>query len=30
VAKTFPLSSAAYAHAFLQDRGNIGKVVLTV
>jgi NADPH:quinone reductase-like Zn-dependent oxidoreductase len=30
VAKAFPLVHAADAHAFLQDRGNIGKVVLTV
>jgi NADPH:quinone reductase-like Zn-dependent oxidoreductase len=30
VAKAFPLSRAADAHVFLQDRGNVGKVVLTV
>ena len=30
VSKTFPLARAADAHAFLQDRGNVGKVVLTV
>jgi len=30
VAKAFPLARAADAHAFLQDRGNVGKVVLTV
>jgi len=30
VAKAFPLAHAAEAHAFLQDRENIGKVVLTV
>jgi synaptic vesicle membrane protein VAT-1 len=30
VAKTFPLGRAADAHKFLQDRANIGKVVLTV
>ena len=30
VAKTFPLSRAADAHAFVQDRANVGKVVLTV
>ena len=30
VSKTFPLIRAADAHAFLQDRGNVGKVVLTV
>jgi NADPH:quinone reductase-like Zn-dependent oxidoreductase len=29
VAKAFPLAQAGEAHAFLQDRGNIGKVVLT-
>jgi NADPH:quinone reductase-like Zn-dependent oxidoreductase len=29
VAKTFPLARAADAHVFLQDRANIGKVVLT-
>jgi NADPH:quinone reductase-like Zn-dependent oxidoreductase len=30
VAKTFPLARAADAHVFLQDRANVGKVVLTV
>jgi len=30
VAKAFPLSRAADAHVFLQDRENVGKVVLTV
>jgi NADPH:quinone reductase-like Zn-dependent oxidoreductase len=30
VSKTFPLARAADAHKFLQDRANIGKVVLTV
>jgi synaptic vesicle membrane protein VAT-1 len=30
VAKAFPLARAGDAHAFLQDRGNLGKVVLTV
>jgi synaptic vesicle membrane protein VAT-1 len=30
VAKTFPLARAADAHKFLQDRANVGKVVLTV
>jgi len=30
VAKAFPLARAAEAHAFLQDRENVGKVVLTV
>lgn len=29
VARTFPLERAADAHRFLQDRANIGKVVLT-
>jgi len=29
VAKTFPLERAADAHRFMQDRANIGKVVLT-
>lgn len=29
VAKAFPLSRAADAHVFLQDRANVGKVVLT-
>lgn len=30
VARTFPLDRAADAHRFVQARGNIGKVVLTV
>jgi NADPH:quinone reductase-like Zn-dependent oxidoreductase len=30
VAKAFPLARAADAHAFLQDRANVGKVVLTI
>ena len=30
VARAFPLARAADAHVFLQDRENIGKVVLTV
>jgi NADPH:quinone reductase-like Zn-dependent oxidoreductase len=30
VAKAFPLAQAGEAHAFLQDRGNLGKVVLTI
>ena len=30
VARTFPLERAADAHRFLQSRGNIGKVILTV
>jgi synaptic vesicle membrane protein VAT-1 len=29
VSKVFPIARAADAHAFLQDRGNVGKVVLT-
>jgi NADPH:quinone reductase-like Zn-dependent oxidoreductase len=29
VAKSFPLARAADAHSFLQDRTNVGKVVLT-
>jgi NADPH:quinone reductase-like Zn-dependent oxidoreductase len=29
VAKTFPLACAGDAHGFLQDRANVGKVVLT-
>jgi NADPH:quinone reductase-like Zn-dependent oxidoreductase len=29
VAKAFPLARAADAHTFLQDRTNVGKVVLT-
>jgi NADPH:quinone reductase-like Zn-dependent oxidoreductase len=29
VARTFPLEEAAAAHRFIQDRQNIGKVVLT-
>jgi NADPH:quinone reductase-like Zn-dependent oxidoreductase len=29
VARTFPLASAADAHVFMQNRSNIGKVVLT-
>jgi NADPH:quinone reductase-like Zn-dependent oxidoreductase len=29
VARTFPLERAAEAHRFIQDRANIGKVVLT-
>ena len=28
VARTFPLADAAAAHAFLQGRENVGKVVL--
>jgi NADPH:quinone reductase-like Zn-dependent oxidoreductase len=30
VAKTFPLEAAADAHRYMQARGNIGKIVLTV
>jgi NADPH:quinone reductase-like Zn-dependent oxidoreductase len=30
VAKAFPLARAGDAHVFLQDRGNVGKVVLTI
>lgn len=30
IARTFPLAEAAAAHRFLHDRGNIGKVVLTL
>lgn len=30
IAKTFPLARAADAHKFIQDRANIGKVVLTI
>jgi NADPH:quinone reductase-like Zn-dependent oxidoreductase len=30
IARSFPLARAADAHAFLQDRANVGKVVLTV
>jgi NADPH:quinone reductase-like Zn-dependent oxidoreductase len=30
VAQTFPLERAADAHRFIQSRGNIGKVVLTI
>jgi NADPH2:quinone reductase len=29
VARTFPLERAADAHRFIQNRSNIGKVVLT-
>jgi NADPH:quinone reductase-like Zn-dependent oxidoreductase len=29
VAKTFPLERVADAHRFIQNRSNIGKVVLT-
>lgn len=29
VSKSFPLEQAAAAHAFIQDRANVGKVVLT-
>ena len=30
VGKTFPLAEGGAAHAFLQSRGNVGKVVLVV
>jgi NADPH:quinone reductase-like Zn-dependent oxidoreductase len=30
VGKTFPLEQAAEAHRYIQNRRNIGKVVLTV
>jgi synaptic vesicle membrane protein VAT-1 len=30
IARTFPLANAAAAHRFLHERGNIGKVVLTL
>jgi NADPH:quinone reductase-like Zn-dependent oxidoreductase len=30
IARTFPLGEAAAAHRFLHDRGNIGKVILTL
>lgn len=30
VARTFPLEQAAGAHAYLQSRQNVGKVVLTM
>jgi NADPH:quinone reductase-like Zn-dependent oxidoreductase len=29
VGKTFPLAEAAAAHRFIQERQNVGKVVLT-
>jgi NADPH2:quinone reductase len=29
VGKTFPLADAAKAHRFMQERQNVGKVVLT-
>jgi len=29
VGRTFPLAEAAAAHAFIQSRQNVGKVVLT-
>jgi NADPH:quinone reductase-like Zn-dependent oxidoreductase len=28
IARTFPLTEAAGAHTFLQDRANVGKVLL--
>jgi NADPH:quinone reductase-like Zn-dependent oxidoreductase len=30
VGRTFPLAEAAAAHAYIQSRQNVGKVVLTV
>jgi len=30
IARTFPLERAGEAHAYLQSRANVGKVVLTV
>jgi len=30
VGKTFPLTRAAAAHRYIQERRNVGKVVLTV
>jgi NADPH:quinone reductase-like Zn-dependent oxidoreductase len=30
VARTFPLAEAAAAHRFMHDRGNVGKVLLTI
>jgi NADPH:quinone reductase-like Zn-dependent oxidoreductase len=30
IAKTFPLERAGDAHRYMQERGNIGKIVLTV
>jgi NADPH2:quinone reductase len=30
IGKSFPLADAAAAHRFIQERKNIGKVVLTV
>jgi NADPH:quinone reductase-like Zn-dependent oxidoreductase len=30
IGKTFPLAEAAAAHTYIQERKNIGKVVLTV
>ena len=30
VDKTFPFEQAAEAHAFIEGRGNMGKVILTV
>jgi NADPH:quinone reductase-like Zn-dependent oxidoreductase len=29
VGKTFPLSDAAAAHRYMQERQNVGKVLLT-
>jgi NADPH:quinone reductase-like Zn-dependent oxidoreductase len=30
IAKTFPLERASDAHRYMQGRGNVGKIVLTV
>lgn len=30
ISKTFPLEQAAEAHQYMQDRKNIGKVILSV
>ena len=30
IAKTFPLAQASAAHQYIQERKNIGKVILTV
>ena len=30
IAKSFPLAEAAAAHTYIQERKNIGKVILTV
>jgi NADPH2:quinone reductase len=30
IAQTFPLERASDAHRYMQGRGNVGKIVLTV